>query len=51
MEREKPAPAVEPQYEDPPPREQSIWNLGIYSVVAVIAVIFLVVILLAIFAF
>ena len=51
MEQEPPTPAVEPQYEDPPPREQSIWNVGIYATVLFVALVFVIVIILAIFAF
>ena len=49
MEDRTKAPAVEQQYEDPPPREQSLWNIGIFGTVLIVAIIFIGVILYLIF--
>jgi len=43
MERDIKAPAVEQDYEGPPPGDQRIWNQSISAIVFLVAVIFLIV--------
>ncbi len=51
MDNREVEPAIEQPYEDPPPKEQRFWNASIYTTVAVLAAIFIIVIIVAFVVF